>query len=165
MNKQELIEKYKELENGSFDIGALVVCQLILKDLEQLDEPEKVKIPQFVAEWIEKCKEKEKSLLNSLLYTPEGVNSWVGNSENQETFALAWIFGYKVEKEKEYLVKIKANNQYLMNNPDENAIFFYSSRAYASLTRKELEEAGFSWVFDCPGIEIEEVKKELNNDQ
>lgn len=165
MNKQELIEKYKELENGSFDIGALVVCQSILKDLEQLDEPEKVKIPQFVAEWIEKCKEKEKSLLNSLLYTPEGVNSWVGNSENQETFALAWIFGYKVEKEKEYLVKIKANNQYLMNNPDENAIFFYSSRAYASLTRKELEEAGFGWVFDCPGIEIEEVKKELNNDQ
>jgi len=165
MNKQELIEKYKELENGSFDIGALVVCQLILKDLEQLDEPEKVKIPQFVAEWIEKCKEKEKSLLNSLLYTPEGVNSWVGNSENQETFALAWIFGYKVEKEKEYLVKIKANNQYLMNNPDENDIFFYSSRAYASLTRKELEEAGFGWVFDCPGIEIEEVKKELNNDQ
>lgn len=165
MNKQELIEKYKELENGSFDIGALVVCQLILKDLEQLDEPEKVKIPQFVAEWIEKCKEKEKSLLNSLLYTPEGVNSWVGNSENQETFALAWIFGYKVEKEKEYLVKIKANNQYLMNNPDENDIFFYSSRAYASFTRKELEEAGFGWVFDCPGIEIEEVKKELNNDQ
>ena len=165
MNKQELIEKYKELENGSFDIGALVVCQSILKDLEQLDEPEKVKIPQFVAEWIEKCKEKEKSLLNSLLYTPEGVNSWVGNSENQETFALAWIFGYKVEKEKKYLVKIKANNQYLMNNPDENATFFYSSRVYASLTRKELEEAGFGWVFDCPGIEIEEVKKELNNDQ
>lgn len=41
MNKQELIKKYKELEEGSFDIGALVVCQLILKDLEQLDEPEK----------------------------------------------------------------------------------------------------------------------------
>ena len=40
MNKKELIEKYKKLEEGSFDIGALVVCQLILKDLEQLDEPE-----------------------------------------------------------------------------------------------------------------------------
>ncbi|MDS5353406.1 DUF1642 domain-containing protein, partial [Streptococcus pneumoniae] len=24
--------------------------------------------------------------------------------------------------------------------------------------RKELEEAGFGWVFDCPGIEIEEVE-------
>ena len=27
-----------------------------------------------------------------------------------------------------------------------------------SHTHKELEEAGFGWVFDCPGIEIEEVK-------
>lgn len=35
MNKQELIEKYKELEAGSFDIAAIVVCQLVLKDLEQ----------------------------------------------------------------------------------------------------------------------------------
>ncbi len=25
-------------------------------------------------------------------------------------------------------------------------------------TRKELEEAGFGWVFDCEGIEIEEVE-------
>lgn len=25
-------------------------------------------------------------------------------------------------------------------------------------TRKELEEADFGWVFDCPGIEIEEVE-------
>lgn len=25
-------------------------------------------------------------------------------------------------------------------------------------TRKELEEAGFGWVFSCEGIEIEEVK-------
>lgn len=30
MNKQELIEKYKELENSSFDIAAIVVCQLVL---------------------------------------------------------------------------------------------------------------------------------------
>jgi hypothetical protein len=25
-------------------------------------------------------------------------------------------------------------------------------------TRKELEEAGFGWVFDCEGIEVEEVE-------
>ena len=50
MNKHELIKKYKELENGTFDIGAFVVCQSILKDLEQLDKPEKVKVPQFVAD-------------------------------------------------------------------------------------------------------------------
>ena len=160
MNKQELIKKYNGKLNVRLDLQMIQIYKEFIHDLQQLDEPQKPVVPQFVAEWIEKCKEKEKSLLNSLLYTPEGVNSWVDNSENQETFALAWIFGYKVEKEKEYLVKIKANNQYLMNNPDENAIFFYSSRVYASLTRKELEEAGFGWVFDCPGVEIEEVQDE-----
>ena len=167
MNKNELIEKYKELENGSFDIGALVVCQLILKDLEQLDEPEKVKIPQFVAEWIEKCKEKEKSLLNSLLYTPEGVNSWVSNSENQETFALAWIFGYEVEKEKEkrYVVKIIGitnYNSYLNYHKGENKWTIESRVEIDAIrtkhTRKELEDAGFGEVFNSPLFEVEEVE-------
>ena len=162
MTKQELIKYFELLPYVSItQMGKKSLIDLI----EQLDEQEIVTIPKIVADWIEKCKAKEKSLLNALLYTPEGVNSWVDDPDNQETFALAWIFGYKVEEEKEYLVKIKANNQYIMNNPDENAIFFYSSKAYAGLTRKELEEAGFGWVFDCPGIEIEEVEKELNNDQ
>lgn len=162
MTKQELIKYFELLPYVSItQMGKKSFIDLI----EQLDEQEIVTIPKIVADWIEKCKAKEKSLLNALLYMPEGVNSWVDDPDNQETFALAWIFGYKVEEEKEYLVKIKANNQYIMNNPDENAIFFYSSKAYASLTRKELEEAGFGWVFDCPGIEIEEVEKELNNDQ
>ena len=162
MTKQELLKYFELLPYVSItQMGKKSFIDLI----EQLDEQEIVTIPKIVADWIEKCKAKEKSLLNALLYTPEGVNIWVDDPDNQETFALAWIFGYKVEEEKEYLVKIKANNQYIMNNPDENAIFFYSSKAYASLTRKELEEAGFGWVFDCPGIEIEEVEKELNNDQ
>lgn len=26
-------------------------------------------------------------------------------------------------------------------------------------TRKQLGEAGFGWVFDCPGIKIEEVEE------
>ena len=25
-------------------------------------------------------------------------------------------------------------------------------------TSKELEDAGFSWVFDCPGVEVKEVE-------
>nr|DAK48445.1 MAG TPA: protein of unknown function (DUF4892) [Caudoviricetes sp.] len=30
--------------------------------------------------------------------------------------------------------------------------------AIYSHTRKELEEAGFGWVFDCEGVEVEEVE-------
>lgn len=165
MNKQELIKKYKRLE-GVWDApGAETARQIFLQDLEQLDEPKKVVVPQFVAEWIEKCKEKEKSLLNSLLYTPEGVNSWVSNSENQETFALAWIFGYEVEKEKRYVVKIIGitnYNSYLNYHKGENKWTIESRVEIDAIrtehTRKQLEEANFGWVFDSEGIEIEEVE-------
>lgn len=127
-------------------------------------EPQKVTIPQFVADWIEECEEKEKTLLNSLLYTPEGVNSWVGNSDNQETFARAWLDGYEVEEEKRYLVKMKGIDtdfNYLNRHRNEN-YWIFSSKDKNTLyqthhTRKELEENGFSWVFDCEGIEVEEV--------
>jgi hypothetical protein len=121
-------------------------------------------IPQFVADWIEECKAKEKRLLTAILYTPEKVNSWVDNSENQELFALAWILGYEVEKEKQYRIKLKSNSKeidYLVNT-ERNGLRFYSTiyTQRREHTRKELEDAGFGWVFDCPGIEVEEVKDE-----
>ena len=53
MKLKELIEKYEEYGNCLFDFGAKIACQNFLKDLQQLDEPEKVKVKQFVADWIE----------------------------------------------------------------------------------------------------------------
>ena len=161
MNKQELIEKYTNYNLGGTSRKALLIR--FLRDLEQLDEPEKVTIPQFVAEWIEQCKEKGKSLLKSLLYTPENVNSWVDNSENQELFARAWTFGYTIE-EKRYRVKmeaIKSNSQYLVFGQLSETWWFGSAEQIGNIksehTRKEIEDAGFGWVFDCEGIKIEEV--------
>ena len=123
--------------------------------VEGMVERDKVTIPQLIADWIEECKAKGKSLLGALLYTPEGVNSWVGNSENQELFALAWIFGYTIEKEKRYFVKIKAT-KHCFSKGGNGRIYF--SLAYKSpFTKKELEKAGFGWVFNCTGLEVEEV--------
>ena len=131
--------------------------------VEGMIERDKVTIPQFVADWIEECKAKEKRLLTALLYTPEKVNSWVDNSENQELFALAWILGYEVEEEKRYLVKVKGVNEEcecLFFGELSNTWKFRSLGSFGELkkhhTRKELEEAGFGWVFDCPGVQIEE---------
>ncbi|MDQ7313697.1 DUF1642 domain-containing protein [Stenotrophomonas sp. Sm10] len=166
MNKQELIDKYEAAECVVDFVSGKTLLKNIRRDLEQLDEPKPVKVPQVVADWIEVCK----AHLTSSLYTAMNPNFmkennqsfdlilWIKKTSNQEIFARAWIFGYEVDEEKRYLVKIKASNQYIMSNPDENAIFFYSCRAYSKLTRKELEEAGFGWVFDCEGIEIEEVE-------
>lgn len=69
-----------------------------------------------------------------------------------------WESPELLEKEKRYKVKIKSSGQYLMRDPDEDAIYFYSSKAYSKLTKKKLEQAGFGWVFDCEGIELEEVE-------
>ena len=154
MNRQELIEKYKTKGEVCKEFPVVAISD-VLKDLRELDEPEKVKIPQFVADWIEKCEAKEKSLLNSLLYTPEGVNSWVGNSENQETFALAWIFGYEVEEEPKYTVKFKATDQYLC---DDDGIGLHFSPSFRSNFRKsDLEKLSLTEVLDSPLFEAEEV--------
>lgn len=137
--------------------------QLINGDIADIDdnfiyksiEPEKVKIPQFVADWIEECEEKEKTLLNSLLYTPEGVNSWVGNSDNQELFARAWLHGYTIEEEPKYTVKFKATNQYLC---DDDGIGLHISPSFRSNFRKsDLEKLNLTEVFDSPLFEVEEV--------
>lgn len=153
--------KYREgYEQGKFE-GEWVGNQL--KDADKIrQELNKPVIPQFVADWIEECKAKEKRLLTAILYTPEKVNSWVDNSENQELFALAWILGYEVEKEKQYRIKLKSNSKeidYLVNT-ERNGLRFYSTiyTQRREHTLKELEDAGFGWVFDCPGIEIEEVE-------
>lgn len=147
--------KWREgYEQGKFE-GAMI----------PYDAPEKVTIPKFVADWIEECKAKEKRLLTALLYTPEKVNSWVDNSENQELFAQAWIFGYEVEEEKRYLVKMKniLDRESFLNLSNTTKIWFFGDKkdteyVYVHHTRKELEEAGFGWVFDCSGVQIEEVK-------
>lgn len=165
MNKQELIKKYKRLE-GVWDApGAETARQIFLQDLEQLDEPQKPVVPQFMADWIYKCENEEKSLLNALLYTPEGVNSWIGNSENQETFARAWLDGYEVEKEKRYLVRVKGvcGNQETLNREKHSNKWLFSDRKENSLyktkhTRKELEDAGFGEVFNSTLFEVEEVE-------
>ena len=140
--------------------------------LEGMVEREKVKVKQFVADWIEVCKEH----LTTSLYTAMNPNFmkennqsfdlilWIKKTSNQDLFARAWLDGYEVEKEKRYLVKIKGNikeNTLVYGELLERYFFtkdFTLGNAIYHHTHKELEEAGFGWVFDCPGIEIEEVE-------
>lgn len=168
MNKQELIEKYNGKLNVGLSLQLLQIYKEFIRDLQQLDEPEKVKVPPSVAVWYEENKDDFEGNLYRCAYNiPSAFDSaklneferWflTAGTKPFQTLVNMHQFGYEVDEEKRYLVKIKASGQYIMNNPDENAVFFYSSRAYSKLTRKELEEAGFGWVFDCEGVEIEEV--------
>lgn len=175
MNKQELIKKYEEYENVLFDIGARAACQLFLKDLEQLDEPRKVKVKQFVADWYEQNKDDFEGNLyrctHNIPSTFDGAKlnefeRWFLNASTKpfQTLVNMHQFGYEVEKEKLYVVKVKGNikeNMLVYGKFVERYFFTKSSSLYNiiySHTHKELEEAGFDWVFNCEGIEIEEVE-------
>lgn len=156
MNVQGLIEKYRKFEDGLFDIGAKVACQNFLKDLEQLEEPQPVKVPQFVADWIKHSKNRGRSLFGAMSIFEENteIKEFMQWADNQETFALAWIFGYEVEKEKRYWVKIKGTGQCLEKT---GSVIRFSTLFKSSFTKKELEDANLDWVFDCEGVEVEEV--------
>lgn len=167
MNKQELIDKYEAAECVVNFVSGKTLSKNIRRDLEQLDEPQKVKVPQFVADWITHSKNIGSSLFGAMSIFEENfeIKKWMQWAENQETFALAWIFGYEVEEEKQYLVKFKGfNSSYIIlkHHRYDNTWFLGGKQEYkfyrSHHTRKQLKEAGFGWVFDCPGIEIEEVE-------
>ena len=139
--------------------------------LEGLIERENVMITQDVADYIEYAKEYDWDLQDAMdsdfIASEENRNlsDWFYKDKNMETFALAWINGYEVEKEKRYTVKMKdlENGFNFLNFSKEENHWLFSSKddttTYRSHhTRKELEQARFGWVFDCEGIEVEEVE-------
>lgn len=166
MNKKELIKHIKDLpySEGLIVDTIKISRNGLLKLIEQLDEPEKVKVPQFVADHLKKSKEVGRDLqdaMNSSSIHKE-VDEWLYTDNNMELFARAWLDGY--EKEKRYLVSIIGITNYnsCLNYHKGEDKWTVESRVEIDAirtehTRKELEEAGFGWVFDCEGIEIEEV--------
>ncbi|CTN89689.1 putative prophage protein [Streptococcus pneumoniae] len=170
MNIKALIKKYEELwnEHSPFyePVPYTSMVELFLKELKQLDEPEKVKVPQFVADWIDYFKKTgDWDLFQAMdyLFGKKEIREWLEYKNNQDLFARAWLDGYEVEEEKRYLVTLK-NRQPLVKSQSGSTLYFsqdITARNYKG-TQKELEDANFGWVFDCPGIEIEEVEYDTN---
>lgn len=163
MNKQELIDYCNVLKESKGRFINCIDVDRIIDKIKQLDEPKPVKVPPLVSVWyrinkdnLDKniaylCSNWEKSKNDDALF------NWMSNTDNFiQILVNMHQFGYEVEKEKQYLVKIKATKHYLVK--DGNGKIFFSLAFKGYFTKKELEEAGFGWVFDCPGIEIEEVE-------
>lgn len=137
---------------------------------------EKPVVPQFVADWYEENKEDFELNLFQCIY--EALDNYTVDSTNEfwhwlmsnDIDALTTLinmhqFGYEVEKEKRYTVRIKGFDgycEYLNKNLDSQRWFIASKNETEKYktkhTRKELEANGFGWVFDCPGIEVKEVE-------
>ncbi len=162
MNKKELFESISHLPSDCSGPRPMIDKLTTLELIKLLDETQEVEIPMFMADFITE----QKKLGHTLSYSidacmPDRVEEWYW--DNSELFALAWIFGYKVKKEKRYRVKMK--NAYYNKYPQflcetDNGIFWAAEidLRKTKFTRKELEQAGFGWVFDCEGIEVEEME-------
>lgn len=164
MKVKELIEKIEALPAEDYKYRPYIDKKVVLCLVRQLDESQKPVIPQFVADWIETAKKAAYNIRGAIDLAPKGrVKDWL-ELKNVNTFAKAWVNGYEVEKEKRYLVKIKGEieENCLVYGLGIKRYFFtrvYDSSKRNEHTRKQLEEAGFGWVFSCEGIEIEEVEE------
>ena len=169
MNIQELIKKINGIAiETPFANAKIVDHSELIELIKQLDEAQKVTIPQFVAEYIEFKKKYDFHVYGAMReienHYDKRVPEWFYEG-NIETFIRAWLDGYEVDKENRYRVKMKGmDKDFTMLKLDEikggwylgsDTEFSYTKNTH---TRKELEQADFGWVFDCPGIEIEEVE-------
>lgn len=136
-------------------------------------------VPQCVADWYEEHKDEFE--INLFQCIGEAVESYdKGSSSKFEDWLMSddidvltilinmHQFGYEVEEEKRYYVRFKG-----MESGDFNYLNFIKSQhawVLSSIkldenfctehTKKQLEEAGFGWVFSCPGVEVKEVTDE-----
>lgn len=139
MNKQEAIEKIEKLEgltikDKDFNLDIEMIPKGdVLEIIEQIDEPEKPVLPQFIADWLEVCKENIGFSLSSAMShstslmkaQPNKVQGWFNLKDNQETFAKAWLLGYEVEKEKLYTVELPNPNTtgyFVLRKNDEDKV-------------------------------------------
>lgn len=146
---------------------------------KQLEEADKVRqelnepvVNQFVADWYEEHKDDlEYRVWECIYHDGEGkqteMSEWICQNENAIiTLVNMHQFGYEVEKEKRYYVRFKG-----MESDDFNYLNFIKfqhawvlssikldKKFRTEHTKKQLEDAGFGWVFDCEGIELEEVE-------
>lgn len=131
---------------------------------------EKPVVPQYVADWYEEAEDDfDYNLWEYLVdwekQEPSDLKRWIDNEENAlQTLVNMHQFGYEVEKEPRYAVRLKGVDGYAthLNQNSYNKEWFFASeydiKGYRTKhTRKELEDNGFGWVFTCEGIEIEEV--------
>ena len=156
MNKDEAVQKLA------------TVGRLSIAHAEDLYDSffEKPVVPQYVADWLKDNDWREDTSGTQTIFDVfdnltldasngyyKDVKEWVKSNGN--ILAQAWVNGYTVEKEPRYTVRIKVTNQYLCN---DGIGPHFSPGFRTDFTKTDLEKSGFGWVFDCEGVEVEEVE-------
>ena len=177
MNKQEAIEIIKNID--TLNINDMVVGQsvdMVIKNqvldiISQIDEPQKVVVPKFIADWIAYCKQCNLDLQMTLsrLDGDREVGDWAYDenddliSEKVDMIARAWLDGYKVGQEKLYTVEIPNPNsiykhRFLSRNGngvciDASNNIDWKQRRENRLTESEIKQ-DFEWAFQFAKEEV-----------
>lgn len=174
MKKQEVLNRIETQKKTIIELPGWAVYVYIVELIKSIDEPQKVKVSEEEEKFLKTFDFNRENDVATALYhvsrTGWGYELTDRDGtelkhltrearlpKNRKRLIKAILDGYEVNKEKRYLVKLKAVDQYLVSVKDENFLGFLQSRLRSKFTRKELEKAGFGWVFDCEGIEVEEV--------
>lgn len=161
MNKDEAVQKLAK-------VGRVSVAYA--EDLYDSFFPKPV-VPQYVADWYEEHKEYlDYNIWEFIkhwdMQPDDEFKGWMLDDNKNPIITLVNMhqFGYEVEEEPRYMVRVKGisgNNSYL-NQEDGEDFLFADSEEFgdfrAKFTRKELEDANFGWVFNCEGVEVKEVE-------
>ena len=143
MKKQEAIEKIKNMETSNI--------------ISQIDEPQKVVIPQFVADWIDCCKRSHWDLQDLFSCLEDGgeLDDWTHDEnddlipEKADMIARAWLAypNITVEQEKLYTVEIPNPNGLVvcLERLDGGKIAL-STLGESELTESEIKK-DFEWAW------------------
>lgn len=138
-----------------------------IEAVEAIPEREKVTIPKFVAEWIEKCKAEKFTLSYVFSGKPKDVDEWVVADYmiRCDTIARAWLDGYKI-KEPLYRVILPDPNRIgqqkiMLKRQADGSVIFSKSKATNHesqlLTEQEIkEDFKWAWQFAEPVEEDDE---------
>ena len=165
MTRQEAIEKLSTIRHISVSYA---------EDLYDSFFPKPV-VPQYVADWYEEHKDEfEINLYREVCRSEENYErggltdfqKWLISGKVSPFSVLVNMhqFGYEVDKEAKYTVKIKGRlgqylGKYYLNNEELTPQFTRTQYSEGgSFTRTELEANGFGWVFSCEGVEVKEVE-------
>ena len=104
MNKQEAIRSLQEMAQESFEVVKINAVHIdnIVEVISQIDEPQKVVVPEFVADWIKYCKHEKFYALHGAYARMDGrLCRWRFGGGNSELFAKAWLAYPNIVVEKE----------------------------------------------------------------
>ena len=163
--KEWLKNEVKSLFDGAYDSGKMEYHESeesihrINSLVDQLDEPERPIIPQFVSDWIEKNECLSLIYIGFKLFSnrikDEEVNNWISN--NQEQFCRAFLAWPNVEVEKEKLYRVRAGNRYVRFNLDGSIIGVKKDNSIVCLERLSKLPFDYKKAVESGIITLEEV--------